>query len=77
MTAHTLTIEPGVPGGYQFQGRIKFADGTETTVYADERARIIAQASAAIEQYKANQEFVVETLVLDDFGEIMRDEVES
>lgn len=73
MTTHHLTIEPGVPGGYTLTGRLVFADGTETVLYADERARLLARAREAIEQHRAAQEMQTETVVLDDFGEIVRE----
>lgn len=74
MTArHALRIEPGTPGGYQFQGVLVFDDGTEHTVYADERARVIAKAAQAIEQYHAAKNIPIEELILDEFGEIVRE----
>lgn len=73
---HVLTINPGIPGGYEWRCHILFQDGTETTVYADERERVIARASAAIETYHRFQNVGPEVLIMNQFGEIVREPVE-
>jgi hypothetical protein len=73
---HKLTIRPGTPGGFLFHGHIVFDDGTKTTVFGDERERVIARASEAVAQYHAAKEMEdqpPEELTLDQFGEIVRD----
>lgn len=74
--AHRLEIEPGVIGGYALKGTITFDDGTTAEVYADERARVIAKAQQAIQQFRTAKETAPEVLMLDEFGEILREPIE-
>lgn len=73
---HKLTILPGNPGGFTYHGRLVFDDGTETDLFGDERERVIARASEAIAQYhhaKDADNGLPEELILDQFGEIVRE----
>jgi hypothetical protein len=70
---HVLTITPGIPGGFKWNGHILFDDGTETTVYGSERVHVIARAQEAVEQFHAATEVGPEVLILDHAGEIVRE----
>lgn len=75
MTGHVLTIGPG-NNGHIYEGHLTFTDGTEEWFYADERVRVISKAQMAIEAKKLASEVEKETLVLDEFGEIIREPIE-
>lgn len=75
MSRHILDIEPRTTEGL-IRGLITFHDGTQVEVYADERARVIAKAQRAVEQYERERRELRriqqgETLYLDEHGEIV------
>lgn len=73
---HVLTIR-SFYNGHTFEGHLLFDDGSEASIIRRERAQVIAWAQAEIQAWQMPQPRVptTETLVLDQFGEIVRDEV--
>lgn len=73
MTGWRYVLDIG-PWDGQLRGLLTFTDGTQTAVYAEERAQIIAKAQREIErqQAEARRDEQGETLYLDEFGEIVR-----
>lgn len=70
---HTLTIEPGEPDGYLYKGTLRFEDKTEITMWADNRARLLAKAQQTIQARTEQLRIVREVVTFDEFGEVIRE----